>query len=175
MKGWKTILGAAVLTALGGAALADSTAEILFRHKNWMVEGVTFDDGTIACLAETIGADDSFSIWTYPDRSIKLQFYSTSWEFGDTGDTADLQVQIDRRPIWTLTDADLYLNSVLFTLPDSDDAVDFLVEVSHGNRLHLRNDDGSDVMDYSLQGSSASMSAMIDCGNAISEDENPFK
>ena len=32
-------------------ALADQT-DVLYQHKSWMVEGVTFDDGTYACLAE---------------------------------------------------------------------------------------------------------------------------
>jgi hypothetical protein len=84
-------------------------------------------------------------------------------------------VQIDRRPHWSLTNATLHSSSVWFDLPDSDSSVEFLTEVAHGNRLYLRNADGSDVMDYTLSGSSASMSALIDCGNAISRKGNPFK
>jgi hypothetical protein len=175
MQVCKTWIGAGLLLAVGGAALADSTSEVLFRQQKWMVEDVTFDDGTVACLAEVDDPNDSFSIWTYPDKTIKLQFYSTSWDFGDKGDTADLELQIDRRAKWTLTGADLYKNSVLFTLPGVDDSVNLLTEVAAGNQLHLRNGDGSSVMDYTLAGSSASMSAMIDCGTAISRSSNPFK
>lgn len=168
-------LAAAALAAiLGVTAQAETQSQVLFRHKHWMVEGVTFDDGTVACVAELDDPDDSFSIWTYPDTSIKLQFYSTSWDFGEDGGTADLELQIDRRAPWSLTDADLYKNSVLFTLPGSDEAVNLLMEVANGSRLYLRDSDGQDVVWYSLAGSSASMSAMIDCGTAISRDTNPF-
>ncbi len=153
---------------------AEASSQSLYSHKNWEVEFVTFDDGTVACLAEVDATTDSFTIWTYPDTSVRLQFYSTSWDFGDTGETADLQVQVDRRGPWNLNAAELYLNSVLFTLPDNDTAVDFLLEIAGGNRLYLRSDTGEDVIDYSLAGSHASMSAMIDCGNAIAGDGNPF-
>ena len=170
-----SLMGAVVLAATSAAALAD-TSEVLFRHKNWMVEGVTYDDGSIACLAEVSDPNDNFSIWIYPDKSISLQFFSTAWDFGDTDSNADLKLQVDRRADWSLTGATLHSSSVWFDLPDSDDAVSFLTEIAGGRRLYLRNDDGSDVMDYPLEGSSASMAAMIDCGNAISsKSTNPFK
>lgn len=176
MKAACSLFGAVMLAALSGTAMAD-TAEILFKHKNWLVEGVTYDDGTIACLAEVNDPDDNFAIWIYPDQSISLQFFSTAWDFGDTDSTADLKLQVDRRADWSLTGATLHASSVWFDLPNSDAAVDFLTEIAHGSRLYLRDDDGSDVMDYSLAGSSASMAAMIECGNAIStqRSSNPFK
>lgn len=170
----RSVIAAALLAAVAGAAAAD-TSEVLFRYKNWMVEGVTYDDGTIACIAEVSDPTDNFSIWVYPDKSISLQFFSTAWDFGSTDSSADLEVQIDHRPHWSLTNATLHSSSVWFDLPDSDNSVELLTEVAHGNRLYLRNADGSDVMDYTLSGSSASMSALIDCGNAISRKGNPFK
>jgi hypothetical protein len=156
------------------AALPEASSTMLYSYKHWEVEYVTFDDGSSACLAEVDATTDSFTVWLYADTSVQLQFYSTSWDFGDTGETANLKVQIDSRGDWTLNDAQLYLNSVLFTLPDSDSAVDFLLEVAGGNRLYLRSDSGEDVMDYSLAGSRASMSELIDCGNRIAGDANPF-
>ena len=170
-----SLIGAAVLAAMSGAAMAD-TSEVLFKHKNWMVEGVTYDDGTVACLAEVSDPNDNFSIWVYPDQSISLQFFSTSWDFGATDSNADLKLQVDRRADWSLTGATLHSSSVWFDLPNSDDSVNFLTEIAGGSRLYLRNADGSDVMDYPLSGSSASMAAMIDCGNAIAKKSaNPFK
>jgi hypothetical protein len=163
-----------ILAFCATAGFAETSSTMLYSHKHWEVEFVTFDDGTVACLAEVDATTDSFTLWVYPDTSVRLQFYSTSWDFGDTGDTANLGVQIDSRAGWTLNDAELYLNSVLFTLPDSDVAVDFLLEVAGGNRLYLRSDTGENVMDYSLSGSRASMDALIDCGNNISGDGNPF-
>lgn len=106
---------------------------------------------------------------------MQLQFYSTAWEFGE-GDTADLEVQVDRRSPWSLTDAELYQNSVLFYLPDSQQGVNFISEIARGNRLYLRSADGSDVQNYSLSGSSASISALVDCGEVITNRKpgNPF-
>ena len=169
MKLW-TLGFAAIMAA--GPALADQT-DVLFQHKNWMVEGVTFDDGTFACLAEVSDPGESFSIWAFPDQSIRLQFYSEEWDFGES-DSADLEVEIDHRSPWTLTGANLTQNSVLFDLPDQDSSVNFVVEVAKGSTLHLRTADGSPVKDYSLSGSSASISALVDCGNAITGDTNPF-
>lgn len=163
-----------ILALCASTSLAETSSTMLYSHKNWEVEFVTFDDGTVACLAEVDATTDSFTLWVYPDTSVRLQFYSTSWDFGDTGETANLGVQIDSRAGWRLNDAELYLNSVLFTLPDSDVAVNFLLEVAGGNRLYLRSDNGEDVMNYSLAGSRASMDALIDCGNQISGDGNPF-
>ena len=106
---------------------------------------------------------------------MQLQFYSTAWEFGE-GQTADLGVQIDRRAPWSLTGAELYQNSVLFYLPDTNSGVDFIAEVARGNRLYLRDNDGADVQNYSLAGSSASISALVECGDVITKKTpgNPF-
>jgi hypothetical protein len=166
------ILLAALLAALPAAA---QQSEVLFTAKQWQVELVAWDDGVLGCMASVTLPGEQFSIWTFQDESVQLQFFSTGWSFGE-GDTADLQVQVDRREPWNLTEAELYLNSVLFTLPDSDAGVEFLVEIAKGNRLFLRADDGSDVQNYSLAGSQASINALIDCGNVLSDDGrgNPF-
>lgn len=65
---------------------------------------------------------------------------------------------------------------MLFYLPDSDAGGNFIGEVARGNRLYLRSDDGSDVQNYSLAGSSASISALVDCGDVITRKApgNPF-
>lgn len=148
---------------------------MLYSHKHWEVEYVQFDDGTTACLAEVDAGTDSFTVWLYQDASFRLQFYSTEWQFGEAGDTADLIVRIDRRAPWDLTNADLYKNSVLFNLPDNDTGVRFLVEVAQGNTLYLNTASGEGVKSYSLAGSKASMQAMLDCGDTITgNNANPF-
>jgi hypothetical protein len=169
--------GVAALLALASPAAAETTSTMLYQHKHWEVEYVQFDDGTVACLAEVDATTDSFSVWYYQDGAFRLQFYSQDWQFGDPGSTADIQVQVDRREPWSLTGADLYKNSVLFYIPDSDDGVRFLVEIAQGTRLYLYDAQGNGVKDYSLQGSRASMDVMIDCGNQTSSGaggSNPF-
>jgi hypothetical protein len=172
-------LGLGLAAALGtafasGGALAQQS-EVLFAHKHWEVSIVGWDDGSVGCVAEVKAPGESFSIWTFADGAVQLQFYSTAWEFGQ-GQTADLGVQIDRRAPWNLTGAELYQNSVLFYLPDSNAGVNFISEVARGNRLYLRDDDGSDVQNYSLAGSSASIGALVECGDAITQRTpgNPF-
>jgi hypothetical protein len=172
MMGFRMGLAAAVIAATAGSAGAQQS-EVLFSHKHWQVEIVGWDDGSVGCVAQVSAPGESFSIWTFPDGAVQLQFYSTAWQFGE-GDTADLQVQIDRRAPWNLTGAELYQNSVLFYLPDSNSGVDFIVEVARGNRLYLRSADGSDVQNYSLSGSRASIDALVECGNAIGRAPNPF-
>lgn len=166
---------AVVLAGLAGPSLAEPTSVTLFQHKNWEVELVTFDDGGRACLAEVDATTDSFTVWLYQDATFKLQFYSQEWDFGDPGTTADLQLRVDRRSPWNLTQAELYKSSVLFTLPDSDTGVRFLVEVAAGRDLLLATAAGEGVKSYSLSGSSASMRAMLECGDTITGNtSNPF-
>lgn len=171
---------AGVLSAglTGPALAADPVVETLFSHKHWRVDMVGYDDGTLACVARVSNDDESesFSVGTFNTGVMRLQFYSSGWQFG-AGETADLEVQIDRRAPWTLTAATLTENSVLFDLPLDDDSARFLVEVSQGNRLYLRNDAGEDVQNYSLAGSKASIGALFECGDVItapSDDGNPF-
>lgn len=165
---------AALLAASAGAVNAQQS-EVLFSHKHWEVSVVGWDDGSVGCVAEVKAPGESFSIWTFPDGAVQLQFYSTAWEFGE-GQTADLGVQIDRRAPWSLTGAELYQNSVLFYLPDDQSGINFITEVARGSRLYLRDNDGSDVQNYSLSGSSASISALVDCGDVIKNKtpSNPF-
>ena len=165
-------LMAGLVGFVAAPVLADKT-QVLFTYKNWQVEGVTFDDNSIACLAEVSDPGESFSVWVFPDKSIRLQFYSDAWDFGDN-QTVNLEVEIDHRSPWTLTNANLTKNSVLFDLPDQDASVNFLTEVAGGSTLHLRSESGDGVKDYSLSGSSASISHLIDCGNSITGDANPF-
>lgn len=166
---------AAVLAAVGGAAAAQPTSETLYRYKHWEVEGVRFEDGSLACLAEVDAGTDSFTIWYYQTGQFRLQFYSTGWNFGDPGSQANLQIRIDRRSPWNLTNADLYKNSVLFYLPDNNTGVRFLTEVARGNTLYLNDANGVGVKYYSLAGSQASMGKLVECGEAITPSSgNPF-
>lgn len=153
-------------------ALADRS-DVLYSYKHWQVEGISYDDGTYACLAEVAEPGESFAIWVFPDQTIRLQFYSEEWDFGES-DSADLEVEIDRRSPWSLSGANLVQNSVLFDLPEGDQSVNFVIEVAEGRTLHLRSSDGTPVKDYSLAGSAASISTLIECGSVIRDTSNPF-
>ncbi|MCL4067306.1 hypothetical protein M3484_12060 [Pseudomonas sp. GX19020] len=153
-------------------ALAYSS-EILFQHKHWKVDIHGWDDGEVGCRAVVGDDKESFAIWIFQDAMIQLQFFSTSWDFGTEGQVADLRVQIDKREGWDLTAASLKQNSVSFNLPDSDAAVSFVMEIAGGNKLFLRSKDGKDVQNYSLSGSKASITSLLECGDAITGKSAP--
>ena len=168
--------GEAITTYVKSQGLAIDGVDIAFElHPGEdLHDGVTFDDGSFACVAQVSAPGDSFSLGVLQDQTVKLQFYSDDWQF-DEG-TADLMIQIDRRSPWTLNEADLYENSVLFTLGDDDAAYGFINEIARGSRLYLMDDGGDGVKDYSLAGSSASIAALGECGDVLNEDpSNPFK
>lgn len=169
------VLCAPLLLAWPAVASAEASSELLFSYKAWEVHVVGFDDGSISCLAQVTDGARSFSMWADAEQMVELQFYDESWDMGE-GQTANLEVQIDRRSPWSLSNAELHLQSVFFNLPDSDEGVNFMTEVMNGNVLYLRTEDGSDVENYSLSGSSRSVAALIDCVSALQSDSdsNPF-
>ncbi len=163
------------LISAGMARAGVVDIETVYRRKAWEVSFVAFDDGTFSCMAEVGSSSNRFAIWAYADESARLQFYNTDWEFDD--ETADVIIKVDRRAEWTLNDADLHGNSVLFDLPDEDSSYRFLREVMRGNVLNLYSSAGSLIERYSLAGSSASIVKLIECGDALNsqdDDDNPF-
>lgn len=171
----KTVgLGALLALALIPVQALAQQSEVLFAHKHWQVEVVGFEDGSFGCVAQVSDPGESFSLWLFQDESARLQFYSQDWEF--EGGTANLQIEVDRRGYWALTNAELYMNSVLFDIPGSTDGARLLEEIAAGNRLYLRDEGGGGVKDYSLSGSRASMGALAECGSAITTatPSNPF-
>jgi hypothetical protein len=165
MKLWKAGFSAVLFGLITVPSLANADQKVLFQHKNWMVAVNSLDDGSIACQAAVDEGAESFTIWVFQDQSVRLQFYSTDWNFSD--DTADLQVEVDHRGPWTLTGAQLTGNSALFDLPDSNQSSKFIVEVAQGKTAHLRDSDGAGVRDYPLAGSKASIAALIECADGI--------
>lgn len=155
-----------------GPALADRT-DILFQAGNWTVEGVTTQDGGYFCQATVRGPDDSFSIRPLPDTTVRLQFYSEDWEFGE-GAVARVQVQIDRKPVRTFAGATLLQNSVFVDLQDIGASEDFALEIARGMAVFLRTQTGTDVRTYSLAGSAAAMRFLASCDATAIPDRNPF-
>jgi hypothetical protein len=166
MKFWQAGFGAIVMSLCAAPLLAEARQKTLFHHKNWMVAVNVFEDGAMACQAAVDEGNESFTIWVMQDKSVRLQFYSSDWDF-NSNDTADLQLEVDHRGYWTLNAASLTRNSILFDLPDSDKGVNLLVEVAEGRTAHLRDDSGDGLRDYPLAGSKASMKALIECADAL--------
>lgn len=165
-----------VLWLFGTMAFGDvKDIQTLFRHKAWEVAFVTFDDDTYACMAQVGNDSQSFLIWAWADDSARLQFYDTAWQFDN--ETADIAIRIDRRALWTLTNASLNQNSVFFDLADEKASLKFIREVMRGNVLNLLSNSGNLIERYSLAGSSASISQLSDCVATLRSrggDKNPF-
>jgi hypothetical protein len=163
----------AFVAALASPAVAQQS-ETVFARGAWIVNIVKFEDGELACSAEVTQGRDTFAIWSFADGYTQLQFFSPDWQF--EGGTANLVVQVDRRAEWTLNNAELTQNSVLFGLENDDAAVDFLIEVARGNTIYVRNAQGESVISYTLAGSRASMDVLAQCEEALGGvDANPFK
>lgn len=169
-------LGFGAVGLLAGLAAAPAQAErtdLLFQFRGWVVEGITSDDDSYSCLAKVSALGNSFSIKRLADTSVRLQFYSEEWEFGE-GDSANLQVQIDRLPLRTFSGATLLQNSVFVDMLDLTDAEALVSEVARGSVLFLRTAEGTDVRTYSLSGSAAAIKYLVNCDQAIIPDRNPF-
>jgi hypothetical protein len=151
---------------MAAAAHAEQQSQTIFQRGAWDVQVISFDDGTQSCVTNVYVGNDSFSIWANADSAIRLQFYSDAWDFGE-GDTANLEVEVDRKSPWSMSNAELYKQSVLFDIPDSNEGVRLLREVMNGRTLFLRNESGEAVQDYPLSGSSASIQTLIDCVDQI--------
>lgn len=170
------VLGIAAAGLLAGLVALPAQAErtdLLAQFRGWVVEGVTSDDDSYSCRAIVSFPGNSFSIRPLPDTSVRLQFYSEEWEFGE-GDSADLQVQIDGLAPRTFSGATLLQNSVFVDLFDLKDSEAVVNEVSRGLNLHLRTAAGVDVRTYSLAGSSAAIKYLRNCEEGDVPDRNPF-
>ena len=163
----------ALLLGLAAGPAAAERTEVLFQLRNWVVEGVTADDDSYACYAKVAVPGDSFSIRRLPDQTIRLEFFSEEWYFGE-GETASLEVEIVDRSPWTFTGATLLQNSVFVDLSDLDDGATLVSQVARGNTLILRTADGTDVRTYSLSGSSEAIRNLVNCSQMPVRDRNPF-
>jgi hypothetical protein len=176
IRAWTGAVALALAGWITGVApvAAQIQSRTVFQQRAWEVQVVWFEDGSVFCVAQVSRPGETFSVWASTSGPVKLQFYSTGWDFG-TGDTANLVVQIDRRAPWKLTNAELYLQSVLFNLPDNDTGTRFVLEVMRGNTLYLRDSRNRPVRQYTLAGSSASIQALIVCVDALRHRSNPFR
>jgi hypothetical protein len=170
------LLGVGVVVLHLGFAAVPAWAqgtELLFEFRNWVVEGVTGDDYSYACQARVAVPGNSFAIRLFPDETVRLQFRSVEWDFGE-GDTASLQVGIDSRSPWPLTGATLLQDSVFVDLLDPEESKAFVLEVAKGQTLYLRTEKGTDVRNYSLSGSAEAIRNLDKCDQATVRDRNPF-
>lgn len=150
----------ALVLTLATAASAEQS-RVVYRYKQWEVRVAAFDNGTISCIAQVRPSNGTtFAIWA-DGQNVKLQFYSNLWNFGNT--TGHVVARIDRRAGWNLNNANLYKNSVIFTMPGGRQSTKFLLEVANGNVIYLDQRAGGQMGYWTLAGSKASMRKLIEC------------
>ena len=157
----QSAIAAAVVLAASLAASAQPYENYYYGHKAWTVHVVTFADNSLACRARVSEPGASFSIWADGYSAVQLVFSRSDWFFAES--RKDIVVQIDRRADWDLTDADFIGDRIEFWLPSGDAADRFLGEIVRGNTMKLFSATGRFVEDWSLAGSSASISKLIEC------------
>lgn len=172
----KAILTGLTLVAvtLTSTATWATDSRTLYRHKQWEVRVVAFDNAKLSCVAQVNRTNSSFAIWADGQNPARLQFYDRTWNLGQTN--ADVIVRVDRRPKWDLYNARLNKQSVLFDLPNDTDGRRFVNEVRRGSVIYLGNNRGNEVGRWSLSGSSAAVGKLIECVDLLQNgsDDNPF-
>lgn len=158
-----TFLALTLGTAAAHAQPYDTTR--LFTRGAWYVE-LTHDtsDGELWCSAETRNNEaQTFSVTTYDDGGVILFVFDNRWALAPRD--VDFIVNIDRQR-WTINGyADDIGISV--TLDDKDQADDFLYDLARGNSVAVANADGRRIASFSLSGSSAALSTLMDCWSSI--------
>ncbi len=155
----------AVASGLPGWAGSLIDSETLYQHKQWEVIIAAYDDGSISCIARVEKPGSAFAIWGNLTDPMQLQFWNRDWDF--TPASEDIVVQVDRRPRWDLTNAELTGKNVWFTLPTDDSSLRFLREIRQGYNVALLSRSGKHIDSWSLSGSSAALSVLADCFQAL--------
>ncbi len=136
-------------------------SKVVYRYKAWELRVAALDDGTLSCVAQVRPSNGTtFAIWA-DGQTVKLQFFSDLWSFGNA--TGDVVARIDRRPSWNLNSANLYKNSVIFTMPGGKASTRFLMEIANGNVIRLRRRSGQRMGQWPLAGSRATMNKLVEC------------
>lgn len=163
---WRILVTFLALTLGATAAPAqpyDTTR--LFTRGSWYVE-LTHDtsDGELWCSAETRNNEAQvFSVTTYDDGAVILFVFDDRWDLAPR--SIDFVVNIDRQR-WTISgDADGIAISV--SLDDKDQADDFLVDLARGGSVSVANTDERRIASFSLSGSSAALSTLMECWDSI--------
>ncbi|MDP2063815.1 MAG: hypothetical protein Q8Q63_00975 [Phaeovulum sp.] len=163
---WRILITFLAFTLGATATLAqpyDTTR--LFTRGAWYVE-LTHDtsDGELWCSAETRNNEaQTFSVTTYDDGAVILFVFDDRWALASRD--VDFLVNIDRQR-WTISGyADGIGISV--TLDDKAQSDEFLVDLARGNSVSVANADGRRIAAFSLSGSSAALSTLMDCWTSI--------
>ncbi|WP_372841871.1 hypothetical protein [Phaeovulum sp.] len=156
-------LGLALPAQMASAEQYDTTR--LFTRGAWYVD-LTHDtsDGELWCSAETQNNEaQTFSVTTYDDGTVILFVFDESWDIAPR--SVDFLVLIDRER-WTIS-GDASGIAISVSLDDKDKADEFLIDLARGSSVAVANSDERRIASFSLSGSSAALSTLMDCWDSI--------
>ena len=144
----------------------------LFSWNQWsvMLTYDTVDDG-FWCSAETTNStSQTFSITTHDDGAIALFVFDYSWNIEPR--LVSFMVDIDYSR-WYI-DGQATGSAVSVFISDPTNAINFLEQLAAGSAVAILNDAGSRLAVFSLRGSSASITNLMECWDRIL-DRDPFQ
>ena len=147
-------------------------SQTLFGRGDWVVE-LTHDttDGALWCNAKTSNRNgQSFALTAYQSNTLTLFVFDNSWDIADR----PLRFLIDNAySRWTM-DGNGSGIGINITMNEPESAGRFLVQVMEGRAVAVMNSDERRLALFSLDGSSAAITALFDCWDSIS-DRDPFR
>lgn len=158
----KTLIAAVMAVMISTAAHAVEVWEFS-EHEEWVVDLVQFEDGIMACAANTSNPEQgiSLTLWDYNDGTYGIQVYDHTFDFRGTDGT--ISFRIDQGQIW---DANAHFtdNSIfVYGLHDTE----LLGEIMGGIHFYVLDRFDEWTHGFTLQGSLAAVLSMIDCAQQI--------
>ena len=153
------------------ASASDLESELLFSRGAWEVE-VTYDPGdeSFWCSASTFNrTNQSFSLVAYDNGGFLLLVGDPVWRLSER--PIRFLVDIDRSR-WTI-DGDAEDSYVSLMMNDADKAFRFVQQLMGGNAVAVLNDTEKRLATFSLSGSYAAITQLMDCWDKIS-NRDPF-
>lgn len=166
------VLTAFFALAFAAPARAEFQTETLFSARNWTVE-LTHDtsDGQLWCAAQTVNnRDQAFDLTAFDTGAMTVFFFDHSWDLAER--TVETYVDIDRSR-WEI-DADAGGIALSVSLEDKDNAAEFVNDLAKGQSLTLLNLQERKLASFSLSGSRAAITSLMECWESITTS-NPFQ
>lgn len=175
MKKFVTNLGAlvSIISLIGSIAVSEQyQSKTLFKKGAWFVE-ITHDsqDGNLWCTATTTNRySQSLVITAYDTNELVLFVFDDAWKLKPRPVTFLVDVDYSR---WTMN-GEAGGSNVSVRMADVDKTIKFLKEIKRGSAVAVYNESDHRLATFSLSGSSAAISELMECWVAISKQADPF-
>ncbi len=155
------------LSFAGGPVAAQDIAssKVIFERGQWSVSKLTTVEGDSYCIAQVLGEGSWVNLWIEADGATGIEFDADDWGYDITTET--FLVTIDNGKSLNLSKPEFTDNRVYFALAYNKTNVNFFTNLRKGRDLYLNNKQGELIGKYPLDGSSASIDAMVACADKL--------